>query len=128
MSATSDSAARRLHLQLAPVEEQLRLALRRHDGVAEHERRVRQVAAADVEQPGDRVERGDDDGVLLVARQLLLDRGDLVVRLDAGKGDRLQRDRLAAAAPGDRSRARQRIRLDRHQRGPGPLDASSAAP
>ena len=66
-------------------DEQLGLARGRHDREGERHRIVCDVAAADVEQPGDRIGQRQDDRVLLVGGELLLQLGQLVGGRDAGE-------------------------------------------
>ena len=65
---------------LGGVDEQRRLAARRHQGKGERERGMADVAAADVEQPGDGIEQRQQDRVGLLAPQGVLQLGDLLLR------------------------------------------------
>ena len=55
---------------LGGIDEQRGLAARGHQGKGERERRVADVGAADVEQPGDGIEQGEEHRIGLVALQV----------------------------------------------------------
>jgi hypothetical protein len=59
-------------------EEDGRPALARHDRVAERQGRVLDIAATDVEGPGQRVRIGEHERIDLGLGELLLDAGELV--------------------------------------------------
>ena len=73
-------------LQLTCVAQQRHRGVGADDGKDEGQRRIGHVAAADVEQPGDRVRLRQHGGVLALATQLLGDSGALVGRRGAGEG------------------------------------------
>ena len=102
--------------ELAAVDIESRPALARHEGEGEHHRRVRNIAAADVEQPGDRMRIADHERV----GGSLLDRAAharefLLARSRRRSADRAARRRRRAAAAG-RSRSR-RSDCRRRERG-----------
>ena len=84
-SSTSPRLPRTLSPSLAGSMNRLGLSACRDDGVSERERRVPDVAAADVEQPGDGIEQGDEDGVGLLLLQDLLHLADLVLGAAPGE-------------------------------------------
>ena len=79
--------------ELAAVDEQRRAALARDDGEGERQRRVRDIGAADVEGPGDRVRIGHDERVGLELGDLGPDGRELGLGGLAGKTDVVQRHR-----------------------------------
>ena len=105
-SASSSSAMPHLVAELAAVDIERRPAVLRHDGEGEHQRRVRHVAAADVEQPGHRVRIGHDQRVGCSFLDLGAHARELVRRrLRRRSADRAA-PRRRAAAPAGRSRSR----------------------
>ena len=70
-----------LHIvaDLGGVDEQSRPTARRHDGVSERDGRVSDIAAADVEQPGDRIQHGEQHGVDFLVLEQRLHVADLVL-------------------------------------------------
>ena len=101
--------------EFSAVDEKLGAAVGIDDGVGERERRVRDVAAADVEEPGDRGRIGEDGGVGALLAGELGDLRDLLAdrlagerfRLLAHRGER----RLRAVLPC----GVERILVDRHE-------------
>ena len=82
-------------LRHAPrVDEHVGLAGAAHDGLGEHDRRERHVAAANVEKPRHRIGKGEDRRIDSLRLEALRDLGELVVRLPAGELGRLDLDRL----------------------------------
>ena len=69
--------------ELGGIDEQCWLAARRDQGEGKRERGVGDIAAADVEQPRDRIEQSEQDGIGLLALQGLLHLGDLLSRTTA---------------------------------------------
>ena len=64
---------------LGGIDVERRLAARRHDGESERDRRMPDVATPDVEQPGDRIQHGQQHGVDVLVLQQRLHVADLVV-------------------------------------------------
>ena len=87
-----NSAERRAGLvrHLGGIEEHGRAAALGDDRVAERQGRMGDVAAADVERPGEVVGIGDDKGADLVLAELLADARQLVLAALAGKLDRVR--------------------------------------
>ena len=99
---------RQMRLGLRPdlgrIDEQLRLAARRHDRERQRHRVVRHVRAADVEQPGDGIGQRQDHRVLALLAQGRLQLGDLLLGRLAGVFHRMRdhralRRRRAARVP-----------------------------
>ena len=115
--------------ELAAVDEQRRAALARDDGEGERQRRVRDIGAADVEGPGDRVRIGDDQRVGLELGDLGPDGRELGLGGLAGKTHVVQRHRAERRGRAVLPQLVDRIGVDRDQRGAGiGAGASRASP
>ena len=77
---------------LGRIDEERRPARRRHDGEGERDRRVLDVAAPDIEQPGDGIEQGEEHGVGLLRREQRLHVADLLVRAAPGIFETMRHD------------------------------------
>ncbi len=80
--------------ELGPIDEEFRFAACRNDGKGEGDRIVRNVRAANVEEPCDAVGQRQHGAVVTVGRKALLDVGDLLLGWAAGLLHRVQHDGL----------------------------------
>src|SRR5665809_117317 len=88
--------AAQIAADLGRIDEQGRAPLRRHDGESERHGCVTDVAAADVEQPGDGIEHGQQHRVGLLVLQEGLHLADLVLGAAPGEFARVRRDGRSA--------------------------------
>ena len=86
------TSARASAVEPVGCDEELGLAAGGHDGECEHDRIVRDVAAANVEQPANRVRQRQDDGALTVILESRLQTREILsAAVRAGESDRLER-------------------------------------
>ena len=74
------------------IDEQGRAPRGRHDGEGERDRRVLEIAAPDIEQPGDRIEQGQKHGVDIALLEVRLHVADLVEGAAPGIFDAVRHD------------------------------------